>query len=429
MPPVRPESGLSIITRQGHPDFLDLPWDQPLEQWEGVTERLIRVRRGLSRHVVRMVQYEGRVYALKETIEGPADHEYRMLRRLEDEGLPSVRAVGVVTGRVDHDGNELGAVLISRFLDFALPYQYLFRTTSPAELRSVLIDAAVVLFVRLHLAGFYWGDASLANVLFRRNAGALMAYLVDAETSEWKTTGPLGEGLRQHDLQLATENILGGLADAVAGGDLSADVDIGAVADEFAVRYGRLWDELTQEEEIPSGERWRIRARIERLNEMGFDVEEIAIETSAGGDVLRIRPIVVEEGHLHRRLLNLTGLAVQENQARTLLNALDAYGAFLEREAGRPLPEAVKAYRWLAERYEPVIEAIPPELLDRLDPAELIFQFLEHRYLRSAAENRQLENPEALVTFIDDVLRKLPAERTLVDEEDRQHTGGGTEHG
>lgn len=410
-------SGLSIIARQGHPDFLDLPWDQPLERWEGVTERLIRVRRGLSRHVVRMVQYDGRVYAIKETLSEPAHHEYRMLRRLEDERLPSVKAVGVVTGRSGPNGEDLGAALITRFLDFALPYQYLFRATSPAKLRSVLIDSAVVLFARLHLAGFYWGDASLANVLFRRDAGALMAYLVDAETGEWKSAGPLGDGLRTHDLQLAGENILGGLTDAVAGGDLDPEIDLGAIVDEFEQRYDRLWSELTREEEIDVGERWRIRERIQRLNDMGFDVEEMSIAATNGGERLRIRPIVLEEGHLHRRLLSLTGLAVQENQARTLLNALDTYGLQLEQESGKSLPEAVKAYRWLTDRYEPLIEAVPPELADRLEPSELLFQFLEHRYLRSVEEGRQVENPEALVSFIAAVLSKLPPERTLIDEE------------
>ena len=140
------ESGLTILTRQGHPDYLDLPWDRPLAEWNDVTERLIRVRRGLSRHVVRMVQYDGRVYALKETEQALAEHEYRVLRHLEDERLPAVRAVGVVSGRRDAAGSALQSVLVTRFLDFALPYQYLFRTTSPSLLRDRLLDAAVVLF-------------------------------------------------------------------------------------------------------------------------------------------------------------------------------------------------------------------------------------------------------------------------------------------
>ncbi|WP_420444993.1 hypothetical protein [Candidatus Poriferisodalis sp.] len=137
-------AGLQIITRQGHPDFLDLPWEQPLERWSGTTDRLISVRRGLSRHVVRMVSYDGRVYALKETEQRLAEREYRVLRQLEDSRLSAVKAVGVVTGRRSRYGQDLKSVLVTRFLDFALPYQHLFRTTATSLLRDRLLDAAVV---------------------------------------------------------------------------------------------------------------------------------------------------------------------------------------------------------------------------------------------------------------------------------------------
>ena len=414
-PPSGPEPSLSITTRQGHPDFLDLPWDRPLGRWEEATDRLIRVRRGLSRHIVRMVQYEGGVYALKETEHPLADHEYRVLRWLEDSRLPAVRAVGVVSGRRGSDGSDLKAVLITRFLDFALPYQYLFRTASPAVLRDRLLDAAVVLLTRLHLEGVFWGDISLANILFRRDAGALMAYLVDAETAECLPL--LEDARREHDLAIGVENIAGGLYDAICGGLLERDIDPLEIANELASRYRRVWAELTREDEIAAHERWRINERIERLNAMGFDVEELSLVQSSDGTRLKMRPIVVEEGHAHLRLRKLTGLEVQENQARTLLNALDAYGLLLEREAGKVLPEAVKAYRWLSERYEPVIEAIPSRFRDRLDDAELIYEFIEHRFARSVAAGRQIENDEAMVTFITDVLEGLPQERRLIEQE------------
>lgn len=408
-------SGLAIITRQGHPDFLDLPWGEPLAEWEHATERLIRVRRGLSRHVVRMVQYDGQVYALKETQQPLAEHEYRLLRKLEDERLPAVKAVGVVSGRQDAAGTELASVLITRFLDFALPYQYLFRTTSPLVLRDRLLDAAAVLLVRLHLEGFYWGDISLANVLFKRDAGALMAYLVDAETGEQHPT--ISDGLREHDLEIGRLNIIGGLSDAIAGGLLEETVDPVVTVDALTDRYHRLWAELTSEEEIDAAERWRIGQRIERLNEMGFDVEELSVAQSTDGTWLRIRPIVVEEGHAHLRLRRLTGLEVQENQARTLLNALDSYGLLLEKTAGHTLPEAVKAYRWLSERYEPVLAAIPGAYRDRLDDAQLIYEFIEHRFEKSKAAGRQVEDDEAMASFITEVLAALPQEKTLIDED------------
>ncbi|MGB5756203.1 MAG: DUF4032 domain-containing protein [Acidimicrobiales bacterium] len=408
------ESGLTSIIRQGHPDFLDLPWNVPLAHWDDVTERLIRVRRGLSRHVVRMVQYDGRVYALKETEQRPAEHEYSILRRLEDERLPAVQAVGVVTARRDDDGEPLGAILITRFLDFSLPYQYLFRTTSTAELRERLLDSAVVLLARLHLEGFFWGDISLANVLFRRDAGAMMAYLVDAETAEWHAT--MSDRRRRYDLELARVNVAGGLMDAIEGGFLEPTIDPIEVIDDLQARYDGLWAELTAEEEVEASNRDRISQRIERLNSMGFDVEELAVVQSVDGSRLRIRPMVVEEGHAHLRLRRLTGLEVQENQARTLLAALDAFGVYLEREAGKPLPEAIKAYRWLSERYEPVIEAIPDRFRSRLEDAQLVYEFLNHRFAKSHDRGREVENPEAMVTFISEVLEHLPDEKTLIDE-------------
>jgi len=362
-----------------------------------------------------MVQYDGQVYALKETEQPLAEHEYRVLRRLEDERLPAVTAVGVVSGRRDQDGTELLSVLVTRFLDFSLPYQHLFRTTSTVELRDRLLDAAAVLLARLHLEGFYWGDISLANVLFKRDAGALMAYLVDAETAEWSPS--VSDRLRAHDLELARVNISGGLYDSIAGGLLEDSVDPIEIVDGLTDRYDRLWAELTREDEIDAAERWRIGRRIERLNEMGFDVEELSVAQSSDGSRLRIRPIVVEEGHAHLRLRRLTGLEVQENQARTLLNALDAYGLYLEKIAGNSIPEAVKAYRWLAERYEPVVVAIPAAYRDRLDDAQLIYEFIEHRSAKSKAAGRQIENDEALPSFISEVLENLPPEKTLIDDD------------
>src|SRR6185437_10802392 len=52
------------------------------------------------------------------------------------------------------------------------------------DLRTHLLNAFAELLARLHLGGFFWGDCSLSNTLFRRDAGALSAYLVDAETGE-----------------------------------------------------------------------------------------------------------------------------------------------------------------------------------------------------------------------------------------------------
>jgi hypothetical protein len=133
---------------------------------------------------------------------------------LEDDELPTVEAVAIVTGRETADGEPLDAVLVTRHLDWALPNGY-----QGGGLGRRLVDAAVVLLTRIHLAGFYSGDCSLSNLLFRRDAGALMAYLVDAEAAEYRQ--PLSDGLRDADLEIARENIAGGLLALQAAGRLS----------------------------------------------------------------------------------------------------------------------------------------------------------------------------------------------------------------
>ncbi len=85
-------ASFQLVARTGHPDFLDLPWDEPLEEWD--SPRIVNLIRGISRHVVRFVEYDGVLYALKELPERPARREWTLLRRLEGQGLPVVEAVG-----------------------------------------------------------------------------------------------------------------------------------------------------------------------------------------------------------------------------------------------------------------------------------------------------------------------------------------------
>jgi hypothetical protein len=339
-----------------------------------------------------------------------------MLRFLGEENLPVVEAVGVVTGRESAGGGPLGAVLVTRYLDFALPYGYLFSIEGGYAVARRLVDAAVVLVVRLHMEGFFWGDCSLANLLFRRDAGALMAYLVDAETAEHRR--PLPEGMRQSDLELARENMAGGLFDLEAQGLLSPDVDVLELADLLAELYALLWQELTDSLEVDIRERHLIEGRIRRLNDLGFDVGELIVEHEPGGDRLRVTPALVEEGHHSRELRRLTGLEVQENQARRLLNDIAAYGAYLSRVEGRQLPQAIVAARWIAEVYEPIVERIPAELRDRREPAELFHELLEHRYYISQAAGHEVDNETALRSYLESVLPFQPKERVILDDQE-----------
>ena len=400
-----------MLPRGSWPDFLDLPWEEPLASW--VSPRLVEVARGISRHVVRFVDYDGSLYALKELPEPLAEREYRLLRELAAASVPVVEVVGVVSDRGD-----LGAILITRHLEFSLPYRTLFTVRGISDLHSRLLDAVAELLVRLHLAGFFWGDCSLSNTLFRRDAGSLAAYLVDAETGELHPS--LSDGQRGYDLSIAEENYAGELLDVMAalaetGEHPSASVDDPfAVAAELHPRYERLWSELTRDEVFSPNERYRIDARLRRLNDLGFDVEEIELLTVDGGYRLRLPTRVVEAGHHRRRLLTLTGLDVGENQARRLLNDLARYRAELVNAEGRSLPDSVVGYRWRAEVFEPAVAAIPAELHAKREPAELFHELLDHRWYLSEAAGHDVGMADAVASFIEHVLPDVPDERATI---------------
>jgi hypothetical protein len=398
-----------LVPRPGQPDFLDLPWDDPLEEWN--VERLAIVERGISRHVVRFVEYDGTYYALKELPHQYAHKEYHLLRELARHGLPSVDVVGIA------HRPELEDVLITRHLEYSLPYRILLARRPLPDMQDRLRDALANLLVRLHLSGFFWGDCSLSNTLFRRDAHKLAAYVVDVETGELHET--LSDGQRMLDLELAEQNIAGELLDLEAElGDLGFG-DPFELAEQTRASYERLWDELTAEEEFGSHERSRLQEHLKRLNERGFDVEEIELDETEDGYRLRVRPQVVEAGHFRRRLQRLTGLEAQENQARRLLEDIDAYRAALEASGQKPVSDAAVAGRWLTDVFEPtVVRAIPQELHGRRAAAQVFHELLDHRWYLSEEAGRDVGMDEAVQSYIEDVLRPAPEERVIVEPKD-----------
>ncbi|WP_395103605.1 DUF4032 domain-containing protein [Actinomadura sp. SCN-SB] len=396
-PPAEPAAGL-----------LDLPWREPLEAWDD--DRLVDIRqRGLSRHVVRFVAESGQVYALKELDGRLARREYRLLRKLKELALPAVDVLGVVVDR----GECADAVLVTKFLEFSSSYRALFANPRGGHPTDRLLDALVELLVRLHLAGFMWGDCSLSNALFRFDAGAFAAYLVDAETAELHPS--LTDGQRGYDVELARERIAGELFDLYAAGTLPRSVDPVGVAEDVVRRYEALWDELTREEILhPDDQRYRIAERLRRINELGFDVDEVElVDAGEEGSRLRVRTCVAEPGHHRQLLYTRTALSTQENQARRLLNDIASFRGHLEQKFGRPVPEVVAANKWLAEVYEPVVAAIPEELRDRLDEVEVFHEVLEHRWFLSERKGRDVGTTAAARDYFRNVLPKVPDELTL----------------
>nr|WP_243889738.1 DUF4032 domain-containing protein [Dermatophilus congolensis] len=397
---------MSITTTEPTPELLDLPWDTALEDWP--ISRFAALPRGISRHVVRFVNVGPRIIALKEIKGVLARGEYAMLRNLQRLDQPCVTPLGVVDGRTTATGQPLDAVLITEHLQFSLPYRALFSRKLQPDTAERLIGALTVLLVRLHLAGFWWGDVSLSNTLFRRDADDFSAYLVDAETGQ--LFPQLTEGQRRHDLDIAHVNIAGELMDLIAGGLLSPELDPIATSEQVVSRYHSLWNELTASEALTTGETWRMEERIRRLNLLGYNVDELSVTREGNGETIQITPKVVDAGYSHRRLMRLTGLDVQENQARRLLSDMDTYRASLSPN----ILESVAAHEWLVNVYEPVTANIPSNMAAKLEPAQVFHEVLEHRWYLSERAGYDVSVQWAFADYLSQVLPTKPDEKAIV---------------
>lgn len=389
------------------PELAFLPWDRSLETWPD--DLVVALPRGISRHTVRFVRLHGIVYAIKEVEESFAQREYELLFDLQRRGLPTVEPVGVVLDRLDDAGDPLPAGLITRHLAFSLPYRALFSTSLRQETANRLLDALAVLLVQLHLAGFSWNDCSLSNTLFRRDAGAFAAYLVDAETGELHPT--LTRGQREYDLETAATNVAGELMDLQAGGRLHESIDPIVTGVSLRTRYDGLWDEVTGPLVITREDRYELDARVRRLNSLGFDVAELQVDTQPDGEHIHVAPKVVDAGHHSRRLMQLTGLDVEENQARRLLNDLDSYRVKIGLGSA---DEEIAAHRWVTERFERVMSEVPADQRAKLEPAQIFHEVLEHRWFMSERAGASVPFEEAISDYVRTILAAKPDEQAVL---------------
>lgn len=389
------------------PELAFLPWSVPLEQWPD--DLVVALPRGISRHIVRFVRINSVVYAVKEVEESFAKREYELLFDLVRRGLPTVEPQGIVLDRIDADGEALPAGLITRHLKFSLPYRALFSSSLRLETANRLLDALAVLIVQLHLAGFSWNDVSLSNTLFRRDAGAFAAYLVDAETGELHPQ--LTQGQREYDLDTAATNVTGELMDLQAGGRLHEGIDPIETGISLRSRYERLWSEVTDPLVISREDRYQLEARVRRLNSLGFDVAELQVKTLADGDHVTVTPKVVDAGHHSRRLIALTGLDVEENQARRLLNDLDSFRVKIGLD---PDEDEVAAHRWVTERFERVMSDVPRALRGKLEPAQIFHEVLEHRWFMSEKAGTSVAFGDAITDYVTTILATKPDEQAVL---------------
>lgn len=402
---------LQLAQPAEHSNVVNWPLAESLETWD--IDGMQRVM-GLHRHQVRMVETAELAYVVKELPDHLALREWRLLRELLEAGLPTAEVVGVVTGRDD----EADGLLITRHLDYSLPYRVLLsgRGLQIPSLGERVLDALAGLLVRLHLSGFFWGDCSLSNTLFRRDANALSAYIIDVETGERHPS--LTDGQRRLDLQIATENVAGDLLDLQMGGLLADGIDPVDTAVAIEEAYDALWAELTDVDEFNAMETFRVDQRLRRLHDLGFDAAELELVSTGDGTRLRLVPRVVEHGFHQQRLRTLTGLQAEENQARRLLNDISRYGAVLEQRTGKKVTQSMAATRWLDDRFEPTIAAIPHDLVDKLEPAELYHQVLEHRWFISERAGGDVGMKETIASYVRDVLRPAPAEQLTFTRDD-----------
>ena len=400
---------LNITAASSNPKMFTLPWHKPLATWPA--DLLANLPRGISRHVVRFVHVGDEMYAMKEITRAKAEREYEILRQLQKLELPAVTPIAVVTGRHDRNGEPLEAILVTRHLKFSLPYRALFARNLRTDTAERLIDALAVLMVRLHLAGFYWGDVSLSNVLFLRDADAFSAYLVDAETGELQAR--LTEGQREYDIDLARTNIIGELMDLSSGKLLPDDVDEIEVGNRLVERYHSLWSALTDTDDFSPDEMWKIEKRVNKLNDLGFDVDELEMKTAEDGKRVLVRPRVVDTGYASRKLLRLTGLDVQENQARRLLNDLDSYRASTWRE-GEDLE--IVATDWMREVFEPTVRMIPREYRSQIEPAQFFHEILDHRWFLAEKVGHDVPMAQAVQSYIKNVLPQYKLDSKAVEE-------------
>ena len=393
---------LNMAIRYGNPDFLDLPWDLPISQWQGHCDRLQELPRGLSRHPVVFVNYDGRLYAIKEMPNGVAEKEYNLLQKMEELRIPAVMPIGHL--KTELPGVRQASVLITSYLDHSLPYRSLFIHGSHDSYREHLLDAIASLLVQLHLAGVYWGDCSLSNTLFRRDAGYLQAYLVDAETGEYTGQELLPED-RHQDLVIMEENITGDLIDLETVGLLSASrVSEGVPLDDtgayIRLRYQQLWEEITREVIISPNEHYRIQERIRAMNELGFSVGEVELSGGEGANLLHLRVVVTDRNFHRDQLFGLTGLEVEEKQAVKMMNEIHEVKATLSQADNRSTPLSVAAYYWLEQIYGPMIDLLKPLTNSQMNLAELYCQMLEHKWYLSEQARRDVGHQFATLDYI-----------------------------
>lgn len=378
----------SLRLRAAASSLVTLPWRQPLASWSPADAPLVQVPLGARHHVVRVVEVGGRRWVLKQSPRWAAEREHAVLVALERRGVPAVRPAGLVTRDADGD-----AVLITEYEQHAVLWRDLL-TDLPdgAHLHRARVYEAVAIFlVDLHRRGVFWGDCSLENLLLRRDGQVLQPLLVDAETAEARPS--LTDGQRRHDLDIVQDNLAGGLLDLAA--QARRDVDHDQLEREvrgIAARYDELWQALHMSTRIPYVRRQDVVGEVDRLNRLGYAVEEVRLVSSnVGQDELQLQALVADRVHEAAELQRLTGLQVGAGQAAVLLSDLRDHGRALAACA-----EGEMVRSWLEHLVRPAAERLCAALPGPRDVVQDYCDLLEVRWLLSEQMGRDVGDDAAL---------------------------------
>lgn len=378
-----------------------LPWQIPLEDWP--EDPTLAEKRGISRHVVRLVRAhedpDAEIYAIKETVQEFANREYQALRQLAHLGAPSVEPIAVIEGRIDEMGEPLPCAIATRFLPYSLPYRVLLAKEVTSHDIEVMANALAYLLVQLHLLGFWWGDCSLSNTLFRRDADGFAAYLVDAETGEFQKT--LSDGQREHDLEIAHFNVAAELEDLALSGLLRGNMDPVRSSEAVIKRYRRLWAALKNKQVFDYSDRKAVERAMRELHDLGFAIEEVSVQVDDATNKVMFQPKLVNAGFHSARLRELMGLEAQELQAKRILASFDRYRG-REKSPKPPIQESAK--HWLETVFYPTLAYVPKEFEGRVEPPQLFHEILEHRWYLGEKAGHDVGLDTAAELYVRDIL-------------------------
>lgn len=380
---------------------IGLPWELPLEQWP--EDPALSEKRGISRHIVRLVRTDeadlnSEIYAVKETVVEFAKREYKALIELKKLGAPSVEPIAVIEGRVDTNGEELPCAIATRFLPYSLPYRVVLSQSVSAHDINNMANALAYLLVRLHLLGFWWGDCSLSNTLFRRDAEGFAAYLVDAETGEFQNK--LSDGQREHDLEIAFFNVAAELEDLQLSGVLYEGMDPIRASEAVQRRYRRLWSALKDPQKLDPNDRHAVERAMRQLHDLGFAVEEVQVSLDNETHMLSFQPRLVAAGYHVAKIKSLFGLDTQELQAKRILASYDRWYARQSVKLGKE----VMAKQWMEEVFNPILAMVPDELQGRVEKAQMFHEILENRWYMTEKLGYDVGLEAAAKSYINEVL-------------------------